>query len=100
MGDQTGKGIGYILEATAEHRGWVAGYPDGCMVVTWDDQRFMETLGIMVDTVPLAVEDTRFHMKKMGRLVEWLSEYHFEKMHTTLAASFALFLAHCSLFFF
>lgn len=85
MRHQTKNEIGYILECTADHTGWVAGYADGSMVITWDDQRFMCTLSIMIDTIPLEAEDTKFHMEKMGELVEWLSEYHFEKMHSTLS---------------
>lgn len=73
--------IEYILEATADCSGWVAGYPDGSMFVTWDDQRFMKTLSIMIDLVPQKLDDQQYLMEKMELLVEWLSEHHFEKMH-------------------
>jgi hypothetical protein len=76
--------VQYIVESTADKVGWVAGYPDGSMVITWDHQRFINTIQVMVDTVPQTADEQKCHMDKMGNLVEWLSEHHFEKMHISM----------------
>lgn len=81
MGQQIKTRFKFILECTADHASWVAGYPDGSMVVTWDNQVFMKTLNIMVDKPPQTAEEKRSQMDKISCLIDWLSEYHFEKMH-------------------
>lgn len=79
-----GGNMDYILEKTCDNKGWVAGFNDGSMVITWDDMQFMKTIHIMFSNLPNDDEETNVQLGKMEELVEWLSEYHFEKMHREL----------------
>ncbi|RYF22154.1 MAG: hypothetical protein EOO42_09280 [Flavobacteriales bacterium] len=71
----------YILEQTYDGTGWVAAHKDGSMVITWEDMDFMKTIHVMFTNMPDDENEKQAHLLKMELLVEWLSEYHFEKMH-------------------
>jgi hypothetical protein len=71
----------YILEPTVDSSGWVAACADGSIMISWENQRFIGTLNVMLGAVPSNTQEQKEHMDKMGELVEWLSRYHFDKMH-------------------
>ena len=71
----------YIIEKTYDGVGWVAGFDDGSMVITWDNMNFLKTIHVMFSSVPESDQEAAVQIRKMESLVEWLSDHHFDKMH-------------------